>query len=120
MQMGEYGKATEYYKEILGLDPANATAKSSIQYIIALQSSAKPKANPNEISGVIKDKSGNPIAGASVSVKDTAAEQWTNGKGEYKFTMPEASTILVISAEGFKSIEIPITKSRVYNVTLGK
>ena len=120
MQMGEYGKATEYYNKILGLDPANASAKSSIQYIIALQSSAKPKANPNEITGVIKDSSGQPIAGASVRVKDTAAEQWTNAKGEYKFTMPEASTTLVISAKGYKTIERPITKSRVYNATLGK
>ncbi|MCK9640982.1 MAG: tetratricopeptide repeat protein [Prolixibacteraceae bacterium] len=120
MQMGEYGKATEYYKEILGLDPANAQAKSSIQYINALQSSAKPKASPNEITGVIKDKSGQPIAGASVRVKDTAAEAWTNAKGEYKFTMPEASTALVISAKDYKSIEIPITKSRVYNASLGK
>jgi len=120
MQMGEYGKATEYYKEILALDPANATAKSSIQYINALQSSAKPKANPNEISGVIKDKSGNPIAGASVRVKDTAAEQWTNGKGEYRFTMPEAASVLVISAKDYKSIEITITAKRVYNASLGK
>ena len=120
MSMGEYSKATEFYNKILGVDPTNAQAKSSIQYIIALQSSAKPKASPNEISGVIKDKAGNPIAGASVSVKDTAAERWTNAKGEYRFTMPEASTILVISAEGYKSIEIPITKSRVYNVTLSK
>ena len=120
MSMGEYGKATEYYSKILGLDPANASAKSSIQYINALQSSAKPKASPNEISGVIKDKSGQPIAGASVRVKDTAAEAWTNAKGEYKFTMPEASTVLVISAKDYKSIEITITKSRVYNASLGK
>ena len=120
MQMGEYGKATEYYKQILELDPANATAKNTIQYITALQSSAKPKASPNEITGVITDKSGNPIAGASVSVKDTAAEQWTNAKGEYRFTMPEAAAILVISAKDYKSVEVPVTKKRVYNVSLGK
>ncbi len=120
MSMGEYGKATESYNKILSLDPGNASAKSSLQYIVALQSSAKPKASPNEITGVIKDKSGQPIAGASVRVKDTAAEAWTNAKGEYKFTMPEASTALVISAKDFKSIEIPITKARVYNASLGK
>jgi tetratricopeptide (TPR) repeat protein len=120
MSTGEYGKAGEYYNKILSLDPGNAQAKSSIQYIAALQTSAKPKAHPNEITGVIKDKSGQPIAGASVRVKDTAAEAWTNAKGEYKFTMPEASSILVISAKDFKSIEISVTKSRVYNATLGK
>ena len=120
MSAGEYSKASEYYSKILALEPGNAQAKSSIQYIVALQSSAKPKASPNEITGTIKDKSGQPIAGASVRVKDTAAEAWTNAKGVYKFTMPEASTVLVISAKDFKSIEIPITKARVYNASLGK
>ncbi len=120
MSIGEYSRANEYYNKMLSLDPGNAQAKSSIQYIAALQSSAKPKAHPNEITGVIKDKSGQPIAGASVRVKDTAAEAWTNAKGEYKFTMPEASSILVISAKDFKSIEIAVTKSRVYNASLGK
>jgi tetratricopeptide (TPR) repeat protein len=120
MSVGEYSRATEFYNKILNIDPENAQAKQSIQYIQALQSSAKPKAHPNEITGVIKDSSGQPIAGASVRVKDTAAEQWTNAKGEYKFTMPEASTILVISAKDFKTKEIPVTKSRVYNATLSK
>jgi tetratricopeptide (TPR) repeat protein len=120
MQKGEYPKATESYNKLLELDPANEAARSSIKYIVALQSSAKPKANPNEISGVIKDSSGTPVAGASVRVKDTAAEAWTNAKGEYRFTMPEASTILVISAKDLKTIEIPVTAKRVYNATLGK
>ncbi len=120
MQKGEYPRASEYYNKILALEPGNGQAKSAIQYIVALQSSAKPKASPNEISGVIKDDSGQPLSGASVRVKDTAAEAWTNGKGEYKFTMPEASASLVISAKGFKTIEVPVTAKRVYNATLGK
>jgi len=32
--------------------------------------------------------------------------------------MPEASEILVISAKGFKSIEVTVTKKRVYNASL--
>ncbi|MEI6276580.1 MAG: tetratricopeptide repeat protein [Prolixibacteraceae bacterium] len=120
MQQGEFGKAMEYDNKILALDPSNAPAKSSISYIQQLQSSAKPKANPNEISGVIKDSSGVPIGGASVRVKDTAAEAWTTGKGEYRFTMPEASSILVIGAKGYKTVEIPVTAKRVYSATLAK
>lgn len=120
MTTGEYGKAIEYDNKILAIDPGNGAAKANIQYIQALQSSAKPKANPNEISGVIKDESGTPIASASVRVKDTAAEAWTNAKGEYRFTMPEASTTLVISANGYTTKEVAVTKSRVYNSTLSK
>ncbi len=78
------------------------------------------KAHPNEITGVISDSSGEPIAGASVRVKDTAAEAWTNARGEYKFVMPEASEALIISAKGYRSIEIPVTKRRTYNATLEK
>lgn len=120
MTTGEYGKALEYDNKILAIEPSNGAAKANIQYIQALQSSAKPKANPNEISGVIKDESGTPIASASVRVKDTAAEAWTNAKGEYRFTMPEASTTLVISANGYTTKEVAVTKSRVYNSTLSK
>jgi tetratricopeptide (TPR) repeat protein len=120
LQKGEYPKATEYYNKIIALDPGNEAAKSSIKYIAAVQSGAKPKANPNEITGLIKDSSGQPIAGADIRVKDTAAEQWTNAKGEYKFTMPEESKTLVISAKGFKTIEVPVTAKRVYNAILAK
>jgi len=122
ISVGNYGNATEVNNKILALDANNATAKSNLQYIQGLQSNAgaKVKANPNEITGVIKDSAGNPIPGASVRVKDTAAEMWTNGKGEYKFTMPEASTTLVVSAKGYTTKEIAVTKSRVYNVTLSK
>lgn len=120
MTTGEYGKAVDCDNKILALDPNNGAAKANIQYIQALQSSAKPKANPNEISGVIKDESGSPIVSASVRVKDTAAEAWTNAKGEYRFTMPEASTTLVISAKGYITKEVAVTKSRVYNSTLSK
>lgn len=118
--MGDYPRAVEENNRILAIDPTNESAKSTIQYIQAAQKSAVPKANPNEITGVISDESGNPIPGASVRVKDTAAEAWTNIKGEYKFVMPEASEKLVIGAKGYKTIEVTITKKRVYNATLEK
>jgi tetratricopeptide (TPR) repeat protein len=120
MTMGDYPKAIEENNKILAIDPGNEAAKSSNQYIAQLQKSALPKAHPNEITGVISDASGEPIPGASVRVKDTAAEAWTNARGEYKFVMPEASETLVISAKGYKSIEVPVSKKRIYNATLDK
>jgi tetratricopeptide (TPR) repeat protein len=120
LQMGELNKAIDVNNKILALDPENENAKSSIQYVSAVQKNALPKASANEITGVISDSNGQPIASASVRVKDTAAEAWTNAKGEYKFVMPEASETLVISAKGFRTILIPVTKKRVYNATLSK
>ncbi|MBE3084813.1 MAG: carboxypeptidase-like regulatory domain-containing protein, partial [Bacteroidetes bacterium] len=74
--------------------------------------------NPNEIKGFIKNVAGKPIAYASVKIKDTAAETMSKTNGEYKFEIPQSSEILVISAKGYKTQEIPITKSRNYPVTL--
>ena len=120
MTMGDYPKAIEENNKILAIEPGNEAAKSTIQYITQLQKSAIPKAHPNEITGIISDSNGEPLPGASVRVKDTAAEAWTNARGEYKFVMPEASEALIISAKGYKTIEVTVTKRRVYNASLEK
>ncbi len=119
IQKADYAKAIEANNKILAIDPENGSAKSSLAYI---EQAKRPtvKIDPNQITGVIRDSSGQPLANASVRVKDTACEGWTNAKGEYKFVMPEASETLVISAKGFKTIEVPVTKNRVYNATLDK
>jgi tetratricopeptide (TPR) repeat protein len=113
-------KAEEAYSKILAIDPNNSSAKSSLNYIRDFQAQVKKGINPNEIKGLIKDAAGQPIAYASIRVKDTAAENLSNGKGEFKFEIPQGSEVLIISAKGYKSQEIPITKSRVYNVSLVK
>ncbi len=109
-------KAEEAYSKILAIDPNNASAKSSLNYIRDFQTQVKKGINPNEIKGIISNASGAPIPYASIRVKDTAAENLSNAKGEFKFEIPQGSEILIISAKGYKSQEIPITKSRVYNV----
>ncbi len=111
-------RATEAYNKILAIDPTNASAKSQINYIHEFEASIKKGINPNEIKGVITNKAGQPLPYASIRVKDTAAENLSNSKGEFRFEIPQGSEILIISAKGYKSQEIPITKSRVYNVTL--
>ncbi len=120
LTMGDYPKAIEENNRILSIEPGNESARSTLQYITQLQKSALPKAHPNEISGVITDANGDPIPGASVRVKDTAAEAWTNARGEYKFVMPEESEALMISAKGYRTIEVEVTKRRVYNASLEK
>jgi tetratricopeptide (TPR) repeat protein len=120
LQTGEFSKATEVNNKILAIDPGNENAKSTIQYIVSIQKSSSTKANPNEISGVITDTSSQPIASASVRVKDTACEAWTNANGEYRFVMPEVSKTIIISAKGYRTILVTVTKKRVYNATLSK
>lgn len=112
------GRAAESYTSILGLDPSNASAKSSLKWIQDYQASVRKGINPNEIKGIVTNNAGQPIPYASVRVKDTAAESMTNAKGEYKFEIPQASEVLIFSAKGYKTRELPITKVRVYNVKL--
>jgi len=114
-------RSASAYNKILEIDPNNATAKNQINYIRDYETQVRKGINPNEIKGVIKDATtGKPIAYASIRVKDTAAEILADTRGEYKFEIPQGSEILLISAEGYSTKEIPITKSRVYNVSLEK
>jgi tetratricopeptide (TPR) repeat protein len=111
-------RATEAYNKILALDPTNAAAKNQITYVHEFEASIKKGINPNEIKGTVKNAAGQPLPYASIRVKDTAAENMANTKGEFRFEIPEGSETLIISLKGYKALEIPITKSRVYNVTL--
>jgi tetratricopeptide (TPR) repeat protein len=114
-------RSADAYNRILAIDPNNSSAKNQINYIHEFEAQVKKGINPNEIKGVVKDAAtGAVIPYASIRVKDTAAENLTNSKGEYKFEIPQGSEILIISAKGYKTQEITITKSRVYNVSLSK
>jgi tetratricopeptide (TPR) repeat protein len=114
-------RSADAYNKILAIDPNNALAKSQVNYIHEFEAQVRKGINPNEIKGVIKDAAtGQGIPYASIKVKDTAAENLTNTKGEYKFEIPQGSEVLIISANGYITKEIPITKSRVYNVSLEK
>jgi tetratricopeptide (TPR) repeat protein len=111
-------RAADAYNKILAIDPANASAKSQLAVVRDYEAQIKKGINPNEIKGVIKNAAGQVLPYASIRVKDTAAENLTNTKGEFKFEIPQGSEVLIISLKGYKSQEIQITKSRVYNVTL--
>ena len=114
-------KSADAYNKILALEPNNASAKNQIGYIREFEASVRKGINPNEIKGSVKDAaSGAPIPYASIRVKDTSAENLSNSKGEYKFEIPQSSEILLITAKGYKLKEVPVTKSRVYHITLEK
>jgi tetratricopeptide (TPR) repeat protein len=114
-------KSKDSFSKALALDQSNATAKNMLKMVQDFEAAVKKGINPNEIKGIVKNTEGQPIPYASVSVKNTAVENLTNQKGEYKFEIPQASDILVISAKGYKSQEIAISKTvRIYNVTLEK
>jgi tetratricopeptide (TPR) repeat protein len=100
----------ESNNKILALDANNESAKVQLKWALEAEKQVKLGINPNELKGTVKDPTGQPIANASVRVKDTAAECYTNAKGEFKFEIPMASEALVISAKGFKPKEYPVQR----------
>jgi TonB-linked SusC/RagA family outer membrane protein len=72
--------------------------------LIAIAANAQEKS----VSGVIKDATGNPVAGITVTVKGTRAGAVSNAKGEYRLTVPEGGTTLVFRSVGYKTQEIVI------------
>jgi len=119
-KLGYLAKSAEAYEKILAIDPANASAKSNLSWIREYQVSVKKGINPNEIKGIVTNTAGQPLAVFVIKIKDTAAETLTNAKGEYKFEIPQGSEFLVFSAQGYKSQEVAITKSRKYDAKLEK
>lgn len=81
-------KATDAYNKILIIDPANSSAKGQLNYIHDFEAQVKKGINPNEIKGIITTTSGQPLPYASIRVKDTAAENLSSAKGEFKFEIP--------------------------------
>ena len=63
-------------------------------------------AQSSRISGIVKDKTGNPVEGVSVSVKGVTSGTSTNAKGEYALDVANANTaILVFSFVGYLNKE---------------
>lgn len=71
-----------------------------------------------QVSGIVKDGTGNPIIGATVQVKNTTTGVITDFDGRYLVNVQNKDAVLVVSFIGFKSQEIKIGDRRNINVTL--
>jgi TonB-linked SusC/RagA family outer membrane protein len=71
------------------------------------------------IKGEVKDKQGLPIPGVSVQIKGTAKGTVTSGNGVFTLSAPE-DAVLTFSFIGYKTIEQPIARKSVINVTLSE
>lgn len=70
------------------------------------------------VSGTIKDGSGNSLSGATVSVKGGSQSTVTNSQGSFSITVPNSSSILVISYVGFATQEITVGNRSAINISL--
>ncbi|WP_242158559.1 SusC/RagA family TonB-linked outer membrane protein [Aestuariivivens sediminis] len=71
-----------------------------------------------QVSGVITDSNGQPLAGANIIEKGTINGTQTDFDGRFSLELKNENTRLVISYLGFVTQEIGITESRTLNLTL--
>ena len=69
------------------------------------------------VTGTVKDTDGNPVPGASISIKGTNLGAITDMDGNYSINVEEEA-ILIFSFMGFKTKEVVVGSSIVINVTL--
>ncbi len=77
-----------------------------------------PPPPPVEIKGRIVNEKGEPVASASIAVKETNIGTTSNANGEFVLEVPEGKKTLVISSVGYETAEVNINRTALMNVTL--
>lgn len=70
------------------------------------------------ISGTVSDDKGNPVQGASVSVKGSSAGTATDNAGKFSLAVPASAKTLAISNVGYNNQEVAISGKSSITVTL--
>ncbi|WP_353124935.1 SusC/RagA family TonB-linked outer membrane protein [Parapedobacter pyrenivorans] len=70
------------------------------------------------VTGAVKDETGSPLAGATVTVKGTSAAVTANEQGAYTIEVPNRTGILAFTMVGFDAVERPINGLSVINITM--
>jgi len=60
------------------------------------------------VSGTVTDEAGNPLSGASISVKGSSTGTSTDNNGRFSIRVPSAGSILVVSYVGMAVQEVPV------------
>jgi TonB-linked SusC/RagA family outer membrane protein len=84
--------------------------------LVAIRSN-DPGEQDIRVSGRITSDAGEPLAGASVTVKGTKTGTTTNSNGEYSITVPE-NAVLVFSIVGYGAKELAVNGQQQINVSL--
>lgn len=88
-----------------GLDLQPAGTNSFQRFNAIARSVSELRLMEKNISGVVRDEAGNPLVGATVRAKGQNIGTLTDGDGNYKITVPDDVTTLIISYIGFATQE---------------
>jgi len=70
------------------------------------------------VTGKVLDPEGNPVIGATVSIKGTTTGTKTDVDGIFRINLPQGDEILVISYVGYKTQEYPVNNQKSLTLTL--
>ncbi|MBO7496558.1 MAG: carboxypeptidase-like regulatory domain-containing protein [Salinivirgaceae bacterium] len=84
---------------------------------LGLVMSASSAFAQKSVSGVVKDRGGNPLAGANVFVKGTTISTITGPSGEFNISAAD-DAVLVISFEGYQNMEVVVADLATANLQL--
>lgn len=70
------------------------------------------------ISGIITDQQNQPLAGASIRIKNAEGGASTDEKGQYTLSNVDARSVLIVSYVGFKTQEVVVGGRTVVNITM--
>ncbi|MBO9592468.1 MAG: SusC/RagA family TonB-linked outer membrane protein [Niabella sp.] len=70
------------------------------------------------LSGVVQSDAGNPVAGATVTVRNTGKGTATDSKGAFTVGVSGRNDVLTISNIGFKTQEVPVGNQAAVTITL--
>lgn len=95
----------------------NSLLKCVLFLVLTISVHGIALAQTRTITGVVKETTGDPIIGVSVTVKGTTAGTVTDVEGTYRLQVPSSAKTLVFSYIGMQKQELPIT-GNVINVTM--
>lgn len=79
---------------------------------------AEQQPQKKAITGTIRDSKGQPLPGATISIKGTTNGVTSDAEGKFKFNVPADAKTLVFSFIGMKTQELPIANTTVFNVVM--
>ena len=86
---------------------------------VTIQKKSKPKEVPKiQLTGLVVDKSGEPLPGASVIEKGTSNGTQTDFDGNFKISVKDKNAVLIVQYLGYAKQEIPVLDKKSIKVVL--
>ena len=120
-----------YYKNALKqvLSETDLTFEINNNTVVIKESNGSQKSSTNiikttatmqqsTVTGKVTDDQGAPLSGVTVTVKGTNIGTSTDNDGNYSLSLPQSAQVLVFSAMGYNSQELPINGQAKVDATL--